>query len=233
MNNTFSDNLIEERAVELIHTLRQPWFMYVPFQAVHAPLEVPDSYLARYPNLQGKEQIKAGMLTALDDALGDIFTALAANKSVETNTITIFFSDNGAPFHFGGSNLPLKGQKHTLYEGGMKVPTLIRSPLLPAASKGTENGKFYSVVDWLPTLVKLGGGNTAKNKPLDGYDMWPSIVDTGTRRHYTVLMHLYSHTLPSTQVHLHRGKNCSTVLSTRAGQRRRCRGRGLRCAWAI
>lgn len=99
------------------------------------------------------------------------------------------FSDNGAPFHYGGSNLPLKGDKHTLYEGGMRVPTLIRSALLPPSTKGTENGGFYSVTDWLPTLVKLAGGTTTKNKPLDGFDIWPSIANADTPSPRTELFH--------------------------------------------
>jgi hypothetical protein len=180
MNSTFSDLLLRSAAATLIQTLQQPWFVYVPLQAVHAPLQVPAQYLARYPQLTGKEQTKAGMLTALDDALGIIFKALAADPSVEMNTITLWFSDNGAPLEYGGSNLPLRGQKHTLYEGGMKVPTLLRSPLLPASLRGTENGKLYSVVDWLPTFVKLAGGSTAKNRPLDGYDIWPSLIGAGS-----------------------------------------------------
>lgn len=133
MNGTFSDILLRNAATDFIQTQaaitgkdKKPWFLYLPLQAVHAPLEVPARYIALYPTSQKiTERTKHAMLSAMDEAIGSILgTLAAAGSETAENTITIWTSDNGSPSgnsptgydsknKFGGSNLPLRGYKHT------------------------------------------------------------------------------------------------------------------------
>ena len=117
------------------------------------------------------------MAAALDWAVGEIVDALHAT-SLYDNTVIFYSSDNGAQPGQGGTSYPLRGFKTMLYEGGIRVPGFVSggSSLLPAAVRGTTNHKLYHVVDWLPTIVKLCGGDTTKNLALDGVDIWPSLT---------------------------------------------------------
>ena len=191
-NGTFSDWLLRDAAVAFLrqraaeaqrqpqaqHT--QPWFLYLPMQAVHAPLQVPASYEKLYSHIKDeKKRTKAGMLTALDDALGAVLSVVNAPTALRNNTVTLFLCDNGAPDNYGGSNKPYRGWKHQLYEGGIRTPAIVHAAnpvLLPPARRGTTHGGWFHVSDWLPTFVRIAGGSTARNKPLDGFDVWPAIA---------------------------------------------------------
>ena len=196
----FSDYLLRDAAVSYLRAraanasgVTQPWFLYLPMQAVHAPLQVPPQYLDLYPMLPkgSKRRIKAGMLSALDDALGAVLGALNSSAEMANRTLTLFTSDNGAQQHFGGSNVPYRGWKHELFEGGIRTPTIVHSAgaaLLPPALRGTAHDGFFHVSDWLPTLVGLAGGNTSRNRPLDGLNIWQSLL-RGTGSPRTELFH--------------------------------------------
>jgi arylsulfatase A-like enzyme len=79
-----------------------------------------------------------------------------------------------------------------LYEGGIRVPGFVSggSPVLPASVRGTLNHKLYHITDWLPTLVALAGGETSKNLPLDGVDIWPSLTTTAAAERKELLLNL-------------------------------------------
>jgi len=103
------------------HDGRKPFFLYVPFNAVHTPLQAPDSYLEPYQNLPEQRRKLAGMLAAMDEAVGQIVAAVEA-RGLRDNTLFVFSSDNG-----GASpgkvtdNTPLRGGKTGLYEGTKPV----------------------------------------------------------------------------------------------------------------
>lgn len=144
-------------------------------KVVHEPLEVPDQYLDPTIDLQ-ELRTYVGMISAFDDAIGDVMRALDQSGGIN-NTLIVFFSDNGAPAsqHVpAGRAAYFKGGKTQTTEGGTRVPCFWWFPRLlrPAWHDG-----LFHVVDILPTVVGLSGGSTAKNKPLDGIDVWPALRD--------------------------------------------------------
>lgn len=109
--------------------------------------------------------------------------------AVYDHTIVWFSSDNGAPGS-GGFNFPLKGWKTQLWEGGVRAAAFVHSPLLPAAVHSTRNHKLFHISDILPTFVGLAGGNTKRNKPLDGADIWAAVTTSALSPRDELLVNL-------------------------------------------
>jgi arylsulfatase A-like enzyme len=180
-------DLIAEDAVAWIGRQGdQPFFLYVPFTAVHIPIKEPREWLERYPEIEQPDRRQyAACVTHLDDAVVRIVAALDQMGRRE-NTVILFFSDNGGtqarnddPLYPGddypsgrahGSNLPLRGNKTQLYEGGVRVTSWIYWPgKLPS-------GKFahpLHAVDWMPTFCALAGATAPQDSQWDGRNVWP------------------------------------------------------------
>ena len=116
-----------------------------------------------------------GMVTAMDEALGDIIQTLK-DVGLFQNTIIAFTSDNGAIQHYGGNNYPLRGGKGSLWEGGIRVPGMFYSPFLPRWNRGTHFKGLFHATDWLPTLYKAAGGDPEIRLPrsIDGVNQLES-----------------------------------------------------------
>lgn len=164
----------------------RPLFLYLPFNAVHTPLQAPPEYIKPYANLPMQRRKYAGMVAAMDEAIGQVLAALAEKKLLD-NTLIIFASDNGgfAPGRVT-DNGPLRAGKGTIYEGGVRVCACVNWPGHIAAGKNIAE-PLHSV-DWFPTLVKLGGGSLDQKLPLDGRDIWPVLTQRAKSPHDALLL---------------------------------------------
>lgn len=174
----YATHLIAQEAERRIRERQRakPLFLYVPFNGVHAPLQVPKEYSDRYPQFSGNRKTYAGMVTALDEGVGKIVAALKEEGLLE-NTLIVFSSDNGGP-NPGRltDNGSLRAGKGTVYEGGVRVcafatwegqiePRDIETPI--------------HITDLYPTLTRVAGAKTEQALPIDGHDVWPVLTRKG------------------------------------------------------
>jgi len=180
--------LIADEAAKFIreHDGAKPFFAYVPFSAVHAPLQAPEKYKEPYTGMPPNRRTYAAMTTAMDEAIGRIVAAVEA-RGWRTNTLIVFSSDNGGPNPGRLTrNGPLRAGKGTLYEGGVKVCAFANWPgHIP--SNSVVNAPLH-IVDWYPTLLKLAGAKLQQKLPLDGRDAWPAITANAASPHDTILI---------------------------------------------
>ena len=184
----YSTHLVAKEACRLIseNPENKPLFLYVPFNAVHGPHQVPESYKAAYPNLNGVRQTMAGMLSAVDEAIGQVSAALD-EKGLRKNTLIIFSSDNGGPNPGRVTmNTPLRAGKGTIYEGGMRVCAFANWP--GKIPEGITIKEPIHAVDWYPTLLKLAGGSLEQKLAPDGLDIWPVLTQGAKSPHDAILL---------------------------------------------
>jgi len=184
----YTTHLLAKEACRMIRERdpAKPLFLYLPFNAVHAPLQVPQTYCQPYTNLKGARRTYAGMVAAMDEAIGQVLAALAEQK-IRDNTLVIFSSDNGGPEPGKvTSNGPLRAGKGTIYEGGIRVCACVNWPGHVPAGKSIDEP--LHAVDWYPTLVKLAGGSPDRKLPLDGLDIWPVLTQGARSPHDALLL---------------------------------------------
>ena len=181
----YTDDLLTQHALEFIRANKaQPFFCYIPFQIAHGPIQAKESDLAmidpqmaaKIPTAGGKtsdkeKHIHAAMLHALDNNVATIEAELTKLGLLE-NTIFVFTSDNGAMQ--AGNSLPLRGHKHTIYDGGERLPTVMHWP-----KGGLVGGKKWSglcgALDMFPTLMSMAESKMPETRPLDGKNIWPAL----------------------------------------------------------
>jgi arylsulfatase A-like enzyme len=171
----YTTTLIARETVQFINgqDASKPFFAYVPFTAVHAPLQVPEEYKKPYSHLGERRAIYAGMLAALDEAVGQIVSAVDA-RGWRTNTLILFSTDNGGPNpKVLSSNAPFRAGKGSVYEGGVRACAFANWP--GKISANTVVNTPLHIVDWYPTLLKLAGAKLEQKLPVDGRDCWPAI----------------------------------------------------------
>ena len=189
----YSTHLLAKESVRIVETYagKKPFFLYVPFNAVHSPHQVPDKYTQGYENLKGDRRIYAGMLTAMDEAIGKIVDAVD-KAGVRDNTLFVFTSDNGGPQPgVVTSNGKLRAGKGTHYEGGVRVAAFATWD--GKIKEGSIVNEPMHVADWYPTLLKLAGAKVEQRLPLDGIDVWPTIVDGKPSPHQEILINATPH----------------------------------------
>ena len=180
----YSTHLIAREVCRVITEKEKgkPLFLYVPFNGIHSPHQVPDEYLKPYGELKGARQKLAGMLAAVDEAIAQIVAAVEKSGERE-NTLIIFSSDNGGPKP--GDNTPLRGFKGSIWEGGVRACGFVNWP--GKIASGVHIKEPMHTVDWYPTLVKLAGGSLEQKTPLDGRDVWPMLTKGAQSPHDAIL----------------------------------------------
>jgi len=153
----------------------RPFFLYVPFNAVHTPMEATGKYKDRFASIaDDRRRTYAGMLSALDDNVGLVLKALERNR-LTGNTLVVFLTDNGGPTAANTSrNDPLRGFKAQMWEGGIRVPFLMQWP--GRIPKGKTFPHPVIALDILPTAVAAAGGKPEADWKLDGVDLLPYVT---------------------------------------------------------
>jgi arylsulfatase A-like enzyme len=165
---------------------QQPFFLYLPFNAVHAPLQGTEKYLDRFTGIkQEKRRTFAAMLSAMDDGVGAVLAKLR-QAGLEQDTLIFFISDNGGPTpNTTSRNDPLRGFKGQVWEGGIREPFLIQwKGRLPA-------GKLYDPpvisLDILPTAAAAAGVKLPDDARLDGVNLLPFLTGHSDRPPHEML----------------------------------------------
>lgn len=187
----YTTELLASEAVRLIRgrssqTQPKPLFLYVPFNGVHAPLQVPEKYLEPYRHLTGNRRTYAGMLAAVDEAIGRITAALRESGQLE-NTLIVFSADNGGPNPDTLTrNTPFRAGKGTLYEGGIRSAAFATWPgKIPAGRRSEEP---VHIIDWFPTFVEVAHGSLDQPLPLDGRSLLPMLTSGKPSPHESLLL---------------------------------------------
>lgn len=162
-------------AIDSIERHKQhPFFLFLSFNAVHNPQQAKPEHLERFKEITDqRRRTYAGLLTALDENVGKVLAKLTED-GLDENTIVVFLSDNGGPQANGSTNTPLRGQKATTWEGGIRVPFFIRwTGKLPA---GGVYEQPVIQLDLGPTLLAAAGAPINADEKLDGVNLLPFIT---------------------------------------------------------
>ena len=161
MEQGYTTDLIANEAVRLLaeESADRPFFHYIAFNAIHGPLE-------EIPRHRDTLDKRSAAIKCLDEAVGRILSALD-QFGLAQNTLVVFTNDNGGLTE--EVNRPWRGTKNTTFEGGIRVPLLVRWPGRIAA--GAVSDQLVNVTDLFPTLVTIAGGSLEQELPLDGMDM--------------------------------------------------------------
>lgn len=198
----YSTDLIGREAVKFIREsdTESPFFAYVAFNAPHSPMQAKEEDLKQYgydpsaepedyPVVQGHKgergmktygrqgrgntlrQTYAAMVSVMDQRVGDILKALK-DKGIENNTLVWFLSDNGGIYEYGGNNAPLRGAKHTEWEGGVRTVSLVRWPAVIAP--GSRSEECIAYIDLFPTVEQIVNGKVLSRT--DGMDVSRALI---------------------------------------------------------
>jgi len=201
-----------EQAIEFIEENRQqPFFLYLSHHTVHIPLEAPQELIDKYtskpkPATGVNNPVYAAMVEHLDTSIGRIIEKLD-ELNLNDRTILIFFSDNGGLYQaYGGyqgerqsvtTNAPLRDEKGTLYEGGIREPLIVRWPGVVKA--GTTCIAPVTSVDFYPTFLDIAGAKGDPSHVLDGESILPLLRQTGKLKRDSIYWHYphYHHSRPA------------------------------------
>lgn len=201
---TYCTDLFKREALRFITENKdRPFFLYLPFNAPHGAssldpvirsgAQAPEKWRKMYPEYYAKEGLQdgtrygktvkvankalrkaqyLGCVTAMDAAIGEVLDLLDEYKLTD-NTIVVFFSDNGGSGH--ADNSPLRGGKSRVFEGGVRVCSLVRYP--GRIAPNSANDEFLTALELFPTLLKLADAEPPEEVVLDGFDMMPMLAE--------------------------------------------------------
>ena len=168
-------DLITDETVKFIRRWHSvPFFLYVAYTAPHTPYQGPDDKkpepVPQADYSKGSRTTYAAMVECMDEGIGKILRTLE-DKKVADNTLVIFMSDNGA--NKTGRNLPFSGYKGNLFEGGIRVPCIVKWPGVLA--EGTVSNRPCMTMDFSRSIVRAAGAGSPGNRPFDGVDILQAI----------------------------------------------------------
>jgi len=202
----FEDSLLTSYALSSIDeamTLKKPLFLYFAPHACHQPLEVPSEYVSKFSFICANDTSKqchyrmmyAALVNSIDDNIGTIVSKLEENNMWE-NTLLVVLADNGGPIYgepgftcvecdgaAGGNNYPLRGGKHSNFEGGVRVNAFVSGGLVPISRRGAIVTGLLAIEDLYTSLLSFAGiknsfderASAAGLPPVDGYDVFDYI----------------------------------------------------------
>jgi arylsulfatase A-like enzyme len=185
LDGKYSADVIAERSFDFIRKNKhRPFFLYACYTLPHGKFEIPSVSPYEHERWTDGQKTYAAMVTRADTHVGRIMQLLRENK-LEENTVVFVTSDNGAPdgvqkgFEFFGSNGPLRGEKGQLYEGGIRVPMIIRWP--GVVRPRTISNEPWAFWDVFPTLAEIAGASMPPK--LDGFSIVPLLRGIPQRVH--------------------------------------------------
>lgn len=169
-----TDAFSREAVAYIEKNRNNPFFIYLAYNAPHAPLQATEKYLSRFDHIgEKKRKTYAAMVSAVDDGVGAILAKLD-ELNLSENTLVVFLSDNGGPEnHNASDNGILRGQKGDLYEGGIRVPFVMKWPAQ------IPHGEVYNnpiiSLDIFATIIAQAGQQIPLKNPIDGINLIPFI----------------------------------------------------------
>ncbi len=167
---------------------KDPFFLYLAFNAPHTPLQAPKDVYDRLGHIADhKTRVYYAMIESMDEAIGTVLDKLEA-EGLADNTLIIFSSDNGAASYtrIPHTNAPFRGSKATYYQGGVVVPYLMRWPA--AFSGGKISSVPVSLLDVFPTVAAAAGAKVPTDRPIDGVNLLPFIKGESGEAPHTALI---------------------------------------------
>jgi arylsulfatase A-like enzyme len=173
-NGEYFTELVADKAMEYLREMSatdKPFFLYVPFNAPHYPMQAPQEYMDRFAELPWDRQVMAAMISAVDDAIGKIMNEVE-RLGAAANTLSFFTSDNGPSRetrnwldgnqdpYYGGASGGLKGHKFSLFEGGVRMPAIAHWPEQIGA--GVVSGEPCASMDIVPTVLDAVGVDASR-----------------------------------------------------------------------
>jgi arylsulfatase A-like enzyme len=168
-----TNNLAREAVSFIERHQERPFFLYLPFNAVHWPLQALAKHIDRFDTGDKNRDIYLAMLACMDEAIDKVLDALK-RTGVDENTLMIFFSDNGGARKNFANNGALRDYKQTVYEGGIRVPFIVRWPRKLAG--GTICDEPVISLDVMPTVCAAAGAKLPDDRVYDGRNMLPLLV---------------------------------------------------------
>jgi len=197
-----TDRLTDE-AVRFIRANRErPFFLYFPHYGVHTPLQAKPEVVAKYEKIPAAQQqgkpVYAAMVESIDDSVGRVVATLR-ELGLERNTVIVFTSDNGG-FWNATSNAPLRANKGAYYEGGIRVPLIVKWP--GVAPAGSVSAEPVTSTDLYPTCLAAAGLPARPHQHVDGLDLRPVLTGGKPLGRESIFWHFphyndHPHSVPS------------------------------------
>lgn len=184
-----ADRLTREALDFMVANRDRPFFLYLSHHAVHTPLQAKSELVEKYerkpPSGPHKDPTYAAMIESVDESVGRVLDKLDELGLTE-DTAVFFFSDNGG---FGNATAmdPLRGSKGMLYEGGIRVPAIIRWPGKVAGGRACDVPIIG--LDFYPTILEMAGVKPPVGYVLDGESLVPLLQGTGSLRREAIFWH--------------------------------------------